>query len=1487
MKSCFLGLCALVLIAWSQAICAQSYQWSAAQGGGLPEWATTWRDSPGEVAKAYCDVIGAPQNPGQINGSYTQSCYFAVNANGWPAGNIHAVRINQTNCTLPSGCQQTKDDIIPTQQLLTRPVPDQYFVNTESEDPAQCDCPDNPPLPPNVVADPIDPVNGSVVKIENDLKVGGSAVGFNRFYSSRVGSSDMGTGWTHSFSRRIVIKYQSFDYKTHLLGNVNFSSLHLSAGSACTSGFTEIKNLVGTWQNATATFSGNVCTLSVGGTTIGKLRVFSSRKLNPFPSSTIVALEALRDDGQIVRFPVEGGSIVAPPSVKLRLESTSGGFTLKDDVDNLESYDATGRLVSITSRSGVVRTLGYDASLQLSTVTDSFGHTFSLGYDLLNRVKTLTDAGGRVVQYGYDPQGRLVSVSSGDGTSRTYQYENATYPKALTGLTDESETRLSTWGYDTQGRANSTQEAGGAGAYTLVYNTNGTVTATDALGAIRTFTVGRYGDISLVTAISGLQCPTCVESAATTYDSAGFPSTRTDYNGNITTYIYNSRGLQTSRTEAYGTPRARTITTDWHPTFRLPTLITEANRTTSFTHYANGNVFTRTVTDTTVGPPVSRTWTYAYNSFGKVLTEDGPRTDVSDVTTYTYYSCTTGYQCGQVNTITNAAGHVTTFNSYNAHGQPTQITDPNGLVISLAYDSRQRITDHCSGGTLPGCSGGELTHLTYWPTGLLKRVTNPNASFLEYTYDAAHRLTQIQDGDFNKIVYTPDAMGNRTAENVYDPSNALKRTHTRVFNTLNQLWKDVGAAGTANVTTIFGYDNNGNTTTINAPMARNSTISYDELNRLKQVTDPNTGITQFGHDANDNLTSVTDPRTLVTSYTYTGFGDLKTQTSPDTGLTTNVYDSSGNLSTSTDSRGAITTYTYDNLNRVKTAAFKIGATTDQTYTYIYDGGTNQKGRLTGATDGTSALAWTYDLQGRVTGKGQTFSGVTGGLSIGYGYNAQGQLFHVVLPSGKAITYGYNSNGQISSVTLDGSPSTTILNNATYDPFGPMTSWAWGNGITETRTFDTDGKLTNTGSSSSVVGNRTFGYDDAFRIVSTTDSATGGPSWTLGYDILDRLNSAAKSGTTIGYTYDANGNRLTQTGTAASTYTVSSTSNRLSSVSGALARTYAYNNSGSVTSSSATTHTYYNSGRMKTAKLGAASVTTYVYNALGQRVKKSGGAVPTAVYFAYDEAGHLVGEYNISGSTVTTVQETVWLGDIPIATLRGTSVFYVHTDQLNTPRKVTNTSNVLRWIWDPTPFGQGTPTQNPGGQPNFVYNLRYPGQLFDGESNLNYNYFRDYDPSLGRYIESDPIALLGGTNTYAYSIADPIGKSDPSGLIGPQEPSHANAIESAIARGDYAQLRTLLEAAQSLEEEQALRAALSNQLRSQLSKETYKRIVSNSETMFRGNRINKVEELCKKFGGKVQDWYKKKGFDSAGNEYHWYENNGVKVGLKLAGELDPF
>jgi RHS repeat-associated protein len=213
--------------------------------------------------------------------------------------------------------------------------------------------------------------------------------------------------------------------------------------------------------------------------------------------------------------------------------------------------------------------------------------------------------------------------------------------------------------------------------------------------------------------------------------------------------------------------------------------------------------------------------------------------------------------------------------------------------------------------------------------------------------------------------------------------------------------------------------------------------------------------------------------------------------------------------------------------------------------------------------------------------------------------------------------------------------------------------------------------------------------------------------------------------------------------------------------------------------------------------------------------------------------------------------------------------------------------VVMWRWDSGAFGTGVPSENPEGAGTFRYQLRFPGQYFDAESGLHYNYFRDgYDPSIGRFTQSDPIGLAGGFNTYGYVRGNPVSGIDPLGWIGPQETSFQNEIDVAVASGDYAKLESLLEAV-SPQQAQAIRAALSNKLRDTLTRDAIKQITSNSEKIAQGDKIRKVEQLCEKFGGKAQDWIKKKGWDSNGNEYHWYENLGEKVGWKRAGELDPF
>ena len=161
---------------------------------------------------------------------------------------------------------------------------------------------------------------------------------------------------------------------------------------------------------------------------------------------------------------------------------------------------------------------------------------------------------------------------------------------------------------------------------------------------------------------------------------------------------------------------------------------------------------------------------------------------------------------------------------------------------------------------------------------------------------------------------------------------------------------------------------------------------------------------------------------------------------------------------------------------------------------------------------------------------------------------------------------------------------------------------------------------------------------------------------------------------------------------------------------------------------------------------------------------AGNAVPIGggkVLFAYDEQGQLIGEYNSNGDAI---EETVYLGSQPVAVLKQSNVYYIHTDQLNTPRAISNSANTVVWRWDSDPFGTTAANDDPDlDGVKFTYNLRFAGQYYDQETGLNYNYFRDYDPGTGRYVESDLIGLGGGLNTYNYVFSNPINFLDRFGL----------------------------------------------------------------------------------------------------------------------------
>ena len=327
--------------------------------------------------------------------------------------------------------------------------------------------------------------------------------------------------------------------------------------------------------------------------------------------------KALRADGQVQNFILSGSTWVSDVDITGRLvelidaQSQRSGWQYITPDDVTEEYDVDGKLISLTNRAGLTQTLEYeltvaqggdDNPVTLDKVTDSANQTLQFTYDANGRVDTVTDPASEVYRYSYDANGNLQTVTypdetpadSNDNPTKTYHYEDTNFIHALTGITDENNNRYATWTYDVEGRAITSEHAGGAGQVTITYNADGTSTVVDGLGRNQTYHFETLFGVVKASQVTGGPCTACGgQHQNTTYDSNGYVASRTDFNGNQTTYINNARGLETSRTEAVGTSEERTITTEWHTTFRLPTKITEPGKVTTFTYNSQGLLLER------------------------------------------------------------------------------------------------------------------------------------------------------------------------------------------------------------------------------------------------------------------------------------------------------------------------------------------------------------------------------------------------------------------------------------------------------------------------------------------------------------------------------------------------------------------------------------------------------------------------------------------------------------------------------------------------------------------------------------------------------------------------------------------------------------------------------------------------------------------------------------------------------------------------------
>jgi RHS repeat-associated protein len=798
---------------------------------------------------------------------------------------------------------------------------------------------------------------------------------------------------------------------------------------------------------------------------------------------------------------------------------------------------------------------------------------------------------------------------------------------------------------------------------------------------------------------------------------------------------------------------------------------------------------------------------------------------------------------GNLIQVTDGEGQLTQL-TYNRLGQPVQVTDARGHVWTTTYDAKgHELTRtnplHQTVTTVWNKAGDRLSqtdaggHTTTYATdaaGRITRITNalghtrrqdydaagrPTAqrneagqTTLEVTYDLAGRLTQSRDGNGNTIAYGYGEGSAITPLSIQYPG--FKRQLAYDARQRTTEIKDI-LSDALSYSTKQSYDAKGNLTTLTDRNGKLTQLAYDGLGRLVQVTDPASGITRYTYDQRDNLIAVTDANGHTTQYTYDKVDRRTAETRPLGQTQTYAYDEAGNLTRTQDAQGNRLDYTYNDANRrVEEKHTPVGSQTPtRTITYTY----NPVGSLTGYTDSNStnghmlAHSATYILDALQRKTQETVTLGANSYSTTLTWTPTGQKASQTSPGNLKAEYGYDTAQQLASVSLPTGTLTiadrqwTAPKKITF-PGGSVQSREYDGLLRPTRikvsdpgqstlidrqySFDPESNITKKATEH---GDYTYGYDDLYRLT-TVDSPSGLPDegWTydkLGNRLTDQNRGTPLFGSPSPWTYNAN-NQLIQS------YTTDGE-----------AITHSYDENGSLTqqtspSGEATDNQRYvydaQNRLVEVQDSTGATLAVYQYDPYGRRIAKTTrqaqtGVTSTTTYLYSDEG--LIGEATATGSLAVEYgwqPGNLWGTDpLYIRTTKTNGadpeVFYYQNDHLGTPQVIVDQAGNIVWNAKALAFGETTVST----EASITNNLRFPGQYYDAETSTHYNFFRDYDPSTGRYVESDPIGLEGGINIYVYVGGNPLRWDDSLGLARIITPGFKNFSEEMAWRRKYKDL----------------------------------------------------------------------------------------------------
>lgn len=729
---------------------------------------------------------------------------------------------------------------------------------------------------------------------------------------------------------------------------------------------------------------------------------------------------------------------------------------------------------------------------------------------------------------------------------------------------------------------------------------------------------------------------------------------------------------------------------------------------------------------------------------GYLLTEaDGTETDFTASGLLNYMQdtddnrITAGYIGNRLTSLTASSGQYIDI-SYNAAGLIVAISDSAGRTITYGYDSTNTYL------TSVTSFDGQTTYYSYNTVAgspsqnALTSITFPGNTHQYFTYNSQGMLASTYSDNGAEPQNFTYSMGEVST------TDGTGATSSIYYNENGQVAKSIDALGNP---TYYTYDGNFNLASVTNALGESETYTYNNAGEAITSTDFLGHTTYFSYTGSFNqLTSMTDANGNVTQYSYSASGDLLGTTYANGTSSSSTYDPEGNALSFVNANGQPITYTYNSAGQVLTESFSDGSS----YVYSYD----NQGNLLTATDATGTTTFTYNSADEMAEVAYP-----NGMYIKFQYNTAGQRAQMVDQTGFTTNYIYDSVGRLSELT---DANGNMIVTYSYDADGRLSQKVNGNGTYTTYTYDANGNvlsLINYAPGGTINSSFTYTYNSVG--LETSETTIDG-TWLYSYDADGELtqaiftpNSSDPDGLTsqdLQYFYDAMGNRTsTIINGATTTYTINDM-NEYTSVGGV---SYLYDADGNLISDGTDTYTYSSQNQLIGA-IGPSGVTSYIYNALGQRaISKINGHI---TQYLIDPAGlgEIVDESDDNSGRTT--HYIFGLGLVNETT--GTGVYFYDYDTASNTLDLTNESGAKVDIYNYLPFGVTISAHQAVVNP-----FQFSGQLEveTDDSGLDFMRARYMAPSLGRFTAIDPIGAQD-PNLYAYGSNNPISQVDPSGRL---------------------------------------------------------------------------------------------------------------------------